>query len=62
MQDGHPTDEQLLQTYATRRDEAAFALLVQRHLNLVFGTILRRPTSDSPPLTDIVPANPGQIL
>ncbi len=41
MQDGHPTDEQLLQTYATRRDEAAFALLVQRHLNLVFGTALR---------------------
>jgi RNA polymerase sigma factor (sigma-70 family) len=41
MQDGHPTDEQLLETYATRRDEAAFALLVQRHLNLVFGTALR---------------------
>lgn len=41
MQDGHPTDEQLLSDHIAHRDEAAFALLVQRHLNLVFGTALR---------------------
>jgi RNA polymerase sigma factor (sigma-70 family) len=41
MQDGHPTDEHLLRDHIAHRDEAAFALLVQRHLNLVFGTALR---------------------
>lgn len=41
MQDGQTPDEELLRTYHARRDEAAFAQLVQRHLNLVFGTALR---------------------
>lgn len=42
MHDGQTnTDEQLLRAYTIRRDEAAFAQLVQRHLNLVFSTALR---------------------
>lgn len=41
MQDGHATDEQLLRDHVAHRDETAFALLVQRHVNLVFGTALR---------------------
>ncbi len=42
MHDGQTTtDEQLLRAYCTQRDEAAFAQLVQRHLNLVFSTALR---------------------
>jgi RNA polymerase sigma factor (sigma-70 family) len=41
MQEGHPTDEQLLRDHVAQRDEAAFAQLVQRHVNLVFGTALR---------------------
>jgi RNA polymerase sigma factor (sigma-70 family) len=41
MQDGHATDEQLLRDHFAHRDEAAFGQLVQRHVNLVFGTALR---------------------
>jgi RNA polymerase sigma factor (sigma-70 family) len=41
MQDSQTTDEQLLRDHVTHRDEAAFAQLVQRHVNLVFGTALR---------------------
>lgn len=35
------TDEDLLRAYVAQRDETRFARLVQRHLNLVFGTALR---------------------
>lgn len=41
MQDNETTDEQLLRDHVAHRDEAAFARLVQRHVNLVFGTALR---------------------
>ncbi|MEN9733772.1 MAG: hypothetical protein RLZ45_1767 [Verrucomicrobiota bacterium] len=41
MQDGQSTDEQLLEAHVARHDEAAFAELVRRHVNLVFGTALR---------------------
>ncbi|WP_367871686.1 RNA polymerase sigma factor [Luteolibacter sp. Populi] len=36
------TDGQLLQSFATDRDEDAFRLLAKRHLGLVFHTALRR--------------------
>lgn len=36
-----PTDAELLQRYAGKKDERAFAELVQRHLNLVYATALR---------------------
>jgi DNA-directed RNA polymerase specialized sigma24 family protein len=41
MQDGQSTDEQLLEAHVARHDEAAFAELVRRHVNLVYGTALR---------------------
>jgi RNA polymerase sigma factor (sigma-70 family) len=36
-----PTDAELLQRYVGRRDERAFAELVQRHLGLVYAAALR---------------------
>jgi RNA polymerase sigma factor (sigma-70 family) len=36
-----PTDAELLQHYVARRDERAFAELVQRHLGMVYATALR---------------------
>ena len=41
MQDGTIPDRQLLEAHVDRRDEAAFAQLVRRHVNLVFGTAFR---------------------
>lgn len=41
MQDGTIPDGQLLEAHVHRRDEDAFAQLVRRHVNLVFGTALR---------------------
>ena len=41
MQDGKTPDGQLLEAHVHRRDEDAFAQLVRRHVNLVFGTALR---------------------
>src|SRR5262249_9668875 len=38
---GEPTDAQLLQRFARQRDEAAFALLVQRHGPMVLGVCRR---------------------
>jgi RNA polymerase sigma factor (sigma-70 family) len=38
---GEPTDAQLLQRFAQKRDEAAFALLVQRHGPMVLGVCRR---------------------
>jgi RNA polymerase sigma factor (sigma-70 family) len=35
------SDQQLLSDYATRREEAAFAELVQRHIDLVYSAALR---------------------
>ena len=35
------TDQQLLHDYAERRSEAAFAELVQRHIDLVYSAALR---------------------
>ena len=35
--DAHP-DQALLELFATRRDEAAFAAVVERHGALVYGT------------------------
>jgi RNA polymerase sigma factor (sigma-70 family) len=35
------TDQQLLSDYATRREEGAFAELVQRHIDLVYSAALR---------------------
>jgi RNA polymerase sigma factor (sigma-70 family) len=40
-------DTDLLRRYATHGDEAAFAELVRRHLNLVYGAALRRVGSDA---------------
>jgi RNA polymerase sigma factor (sigma-70 family) len=37
----HPTDQQLLRDYASRRSDAAFAELVRRHLDLVYSAALR---------------------
>lgn len=37
-----PTDHELLGEYARSRSETAFALIVQRHLNLVYSVALRR--------------------
>ncbi len=37
-----PTDAELLSRYATHRDEAAFAELVSRHVDLVYSAALRR--------------------
>jgi RNA polymerase sigma factor (sigma-70 family) len=36
-----PTDQELLRRYARDRSEPAFCSLVERHLNLVYGTALR---------------------
>lgn len=36
------SDQALLQSYASHRDEAAFRALANRHLGLVFHTALRR--------------------
>jgi len=41
MQNGTIPDGQLLEAHVARRDEAAFAQLVRRHVDLVFGTALR---------------------
>src|SRR5262249_12073054 len=38
---GEPTDAQLLRRFARQRDEAAFALLVQRHGPMVLGVCQR---------------------
>jgi RNA polymerase sigma factor (sigma-70 family) len=38
---GAPTDRQLLERFAARRDEAAFAVLVERHGTLVLGACRR---------------------
>src|SRR5260370_9163180 len=43
---GEPTDAQLLQRFAQQRDEAAFALLVQRHGPMVLG-VCRRVLANS---------------
>src|SRR5205809_6293750 len=39
--DGPATDRQLLERFASRRDEAAFALLLERHGPMVRGVCLR---------------------
>ena len=39
--DGRTPDERLLAAHVSRRDEAAFAEIVRRHVDLVFGTALR---------------------
>jgi RNA polymerase sigma factor (sigma-70 family) len=41
-----PDDCHLLQSYATTRDDAAFAELVQRHLDAVYSIALRRVGND----------------
>lgn len=45
-QQSERTDRQLLQCFAARHDEDAFALLVRRHGAMVFG-VCRRLLSDS---------------
>ena len=40
-------DAELLRSYAENRSEAAFAELVQRHVNLVYGAALRRVGGDT---------------
>lgn len=40
-------DGELLQRYAGRRDQAAFAELVQRHVNLVYSAALRQVNGDA---------------
>jgi RNA polymerase sigma factor (sigma-70 family) len=47
------TDAQLLQRYAESHSETAFAELVQRHLNLVYGAALRRIGGDSHRAMDV---------
>lgn len=39
------SDNQLIERYRRNQDEKAFALLVERHLDLVYGTALRRVRS-----------------
>ena len=40
-------DSELLERYATERDEAAFAELVRRHVNHVYSTALRLVGGDA---------------
>lgn len=48
-------DFELLQAYASRRDEAAFAALTSRYLNLVYSSALRQ-TSDAQSAEDVTQA------
>src|SRR5215217_7477447 len=47
------TDAELLRLYADTRSEAAFAELVRRHVNLVYGAALRQLCGDAHTAEDI---------
>lgn len=46
-------DHELLAHYAARRDEAAFAELVRRHVDLVYSVVLRQAAGDAPLAQDV---------
>src|SRR5262245_30343077 len=46
-------DSELLRRYARERSEPAFAELVRRHLDLVYGTALRRADGDTALAQDV---------
>ncbi len=46
-------DAELLRQFATSRSEVAFAALVQRHVNGVYGAALRRLAGDAPVAADV---------
>src|SRR5262249_8716497 len=50
--DGGPSDRQLLERFASRRDEAAFAELVRRHGPMVLG-VARRVLHDAHDAEDV---------
>lgn len=53
MSDDARTDADLLQRYLAARDEPAFAELVRRNINLVYGAALRRTGGDAHRAADI---------
>jgi RNA polymerase sigma factor (sigma-70 family) len=48
------SDQELLRRFAAERDNAAFGKLVERHINLTYGTAVRRLGGDSHLAKDVV--------